>query len=76
VFQVEAIEIPIPTVVVEQPFAEVDHEAHHCASDVVRYSIHVEAERFGSGDGERKTLLARKRAFEPLPASVLLFVAV
>ncbi len=30
------------------------------------------AERFGSGDGERKTLLTRQIAFEPLPASVLL----
>ncbi len=27
-------------------------------------------ERFGSGDGERKTLLTRQIAFEPLPASV------
>jgi hypothetical protein len=26
---------------------------------------------FGSGDGERKTLLTRQIAFEPLPASVL-----
>ena len=30
-----------------------------------------EGERFGSGDGERKTLLTRQIAFEPLPASVL-----
>ena len=29
-------------------------------------------ERLGSGDGERKTLLTRQIAFEPLPASVLL----
>jgi hypothetical protein len=29
-------------------------------------------QRFGSGDGERKTLLTRQIAFEPLPASVLL----
>jgi hypothetical protein len=29
------------------------------------------AERLGSGDGERKTLLTRQIAFEPLPASVL-----
>jgi len=28
-------------------------------------------ERFGSGDGERKTLLTRKIAFEPSPPSVL-----
>jgi hypothetical protein len=28
--------------------------------------------RLGSGDGERKTLLTRQMAFEPLPASVLL----
>ena len=28
-------------------------------------------ERFGSGDGERKTLLTRQIAFEPLPASDL-----
>ena len=28
-------------------------------------------ERFGSGDGELKTLLTRQIAFEPLPASVL-----
>jgi hypothetical protein len=33
------------------------------------------AERFGSGDGERKTLLTRQIAFEPLPASVLLGVS-
>ncbi len=33
------------------------------------------AERLGSGDGERRTLLTRQIAFEPLPASVL-FVAV
>ena len=32
------------------------------------------AERFGSGDGERKTLLIRQIAFEPLPASVLFAV--
>ena len=29
------------------------------------------AERMESGDGERKTLLTRQTAFEPLPASVL-----
>ena len=29
-------------------------------------------ERLGSGDGERKTLLTRQIASEPLPASVLL----
>jgi hypothetical protein len=29
------------------------------------------SERFGSGDGEHKTLLTRQIAFEPLPASVL-----
>ena len=28
-------------------------------------------ERLGSGDGERKTMLTRQIAFEPLPASVL-----
>jgi hypothetical protein len=28
-------------------------------------------QRFGSGDGEHKTLLTRQIAFEPLPASVL-----
>ena len=33
--------------------------------------IHFLAERFGSGDGERKMLLTRQIAFEPLPASVL-----
>jgi hypothetical protein len=27
---------------------------------------------FGSGDGERKTLLTRQMPYEPLPASVLL----
>jgi hypothetical protein len=32
-------------------------------------------ERHGSGDGERKTLLPRQIAFEPLPASVLLLFA-
>jgi hypothetical protein len=31
----------------------------------------VFGERFGSGDGERKTLLTGQIAFEPLPASVL-----
>jgi hypothetical protein len=30
-----------------------------------------DAERFGSGDGERKTLLTRQMPYEPLPASVL-----
>ena len=29
------------------------------------------AQRFGSGDGERKTSMTRQIAFEPLPASVL-----
>jgi len=33
--------------------------------------LHFLAERLGSGDGERKTLLTRQIAFEPLPASVL-----
>jgi hypothetical protein len=33
-------------------------------------------ERFGSGDGERKTLLTRQIAFEPLPASVLFSLVV
>ena len=33
--------------------------------------IHSLCERLGSGDGERKTLLTRQIAFEPLPASVL-----
>jgi hypothetical protein len=28
-------------------------------------------QRLGSGDGERKTLLTRQIAFEPLPVSVL-----
>ncbi len=37
----------------------------------VEGSFHFLAERFGSGDGERKTLLTRQIAFEPLPASVL-----
>lgn len=32
---------------------------------------HIFCERLGSGDGERKTLLTRQMAFEPLPASVL-----
>jgi len=32
-------------------------------------------ERLGSGDGERKTLLTRQIAFEPLPASVLFGLA-
>jgi hypothetical protein len=31
----------------------------------------ISHERLGSGDGERKTLLTRQIAFEPLPASVL-----
>lgn len=34
------------------------------------------AERFGSGDGERKMLLTRQIAFESLPASVLFAVVV
>ena len=33
--------------------------------------IHSLCERLGSGDGERKTLLTRQIAFEPLPASAL-----
>jgi hypothetical protein len=33
-------------------------------------------QRFGSGDGERKTLLTRQIAFEPLPASVLFALVV
>ena len=33
------------------------------------------AERLGSGDGERKTLLIPQIAFEPLPASVLFGLA-
>jgi hypothetical protein len=32
-------------------------------------------ERFGSGDGERQTLLTQQIAFEPLPASVLFVLA-
>jgi hypothetical protein len=32
---------------------------------------HFLGERLGSGDGERKTLLTRQIASEPLPASVL-----
>lgn len=32
-------------------------------------------QRLGSGDGERKTLLTRQIAFEPLPASVLFALA-
>ena len=34
-------------------------------------SLSTFPERLGSGDGERKTLLTRQIAFEPLPASVL-----
>jgi hypothetical protein len=34
------------------------------------------AERPGSGDGERKALLTRQIAFEPLPASVLFGLSV
>jgi hypothetical protein len=37
--------------------------------------FHFIAERLGSGDGERKTLLTRQIASGPLPASVLLDVA-
>jgi hypothetical protein len=33
--------------------------------------VYFFAERLGSGGGERKTLLTRQIAFEPLPASVL-----
>ena len=36
-----------------------------------RHGAQLLGERFGSGDGERKTLLTRQIAFEPLPASVL-----
>jgi hypothetical protein len=36
-----------------------------------RHGVQFLAERPGSGDGERKTLLTRQIAFEPLPASVL-----
>jgi hypothetical protein len=36
----------------------------------IRFHL-ILGERFGSGDGERKTLLTRQIAFEPLPASVL-----
>ena len=39
--------------------------------DVGGVGRHFLSERFGSGDGERKTLLIRQIAFEPLPASVL-----
>ena len=39
--------------------------------DVV-LAAHLRArQRFGSGDGERKTLLTRQKPYEPLPASVL-----
>ena len=38
---------------------------------MVTHGVLLLAERFGSGDGERKTLLTRQIAFEPLPASVL-----
>jgi len=34
-------------------------------------SVVEQAERFGSNDGERESLLTRQIAFEPLPASVL-----
>ncbi len=44
-----------------------DHEAH---SWMTRRALEF-GERLGSGDGERKTLLTRQIAFEPLPASVL-----
>ena len=37
----------------------------------IKFDDLVSAERLGSGDGERKTLLTRQIAFEPLPASVL-----
>jgi hypothetical protein len=33
--------------------------------------MEAKAQRLGSGDGERKALLTRQIAFEPLPASVL-----
>jgi hypothetical protein len=38
----------------------------------MKWCIQFLAERFGSGDGERETLMTRQIAFEPLPASVLL----
>lgn len=38
---------------------------------VVWFSVASCTERLGSGDGERKTLLTRQIAFEPLPTSVL-----
>ena len=39
--------------------------------DAVFLLIFIMLQRLGSGDGERKTLLTRQMAFEPLPASVL-----
>ncbi len=50
-----------------------DH-AGGCLSHGVEHRC--SAERFGSGDGERKTLLTRQIAFEPLPESVLLVLSV
>ena len=40
-----------------------------------KQTVILEGERFGSGDGERKTLLTRQIAFEPLPASVLFAIS-
>ena len=41
------------------------------SEEVIPSDLASLAERLGSGDGERKTLLTRQIAFEPLPASVL-----
>ena len=58
---------------------ENDHPNRHrkpnwigCGEECHSFVWRVElGERFGSGDGERNTLLTRQIAFEPLPASVL-----
>jgi hypothetical protein len=46
-------------------------ESKGIAGFLVADGLGFMGERLGSGDGERKTLLTRQIAFEPLPASVL-----
>ena len=53
-----------------KPFTEIDQKILTVEQSLV--ASHFLRERPGPGDGERKTLLIRQIAFEPLPASVLL----
>ena len=51
-----------------KPFTEIDQKILTVEQSLV--ASHFLRERPGPGDGERKTLLIRQIAFEPLPASV------